>query len=119
MRKKFLVSYILFCLLIATCTITKERTFEINLPEGTTLETAQEILKFIVEDGFNEKISKKFTNIDPSKHELVLLIQLRDMAAFVIVGIKYEGKLDSAVEIAEYSKTIAEESINNYFKKKA
>jgi len=127
MSKRLLFFLMVTMILFSSCTISRSYRGRIELPVGTSVETAKEIVNNIMNDGFIEKISNKFPNFNPvknpKKHGIFLYwgymhgksgpedVHIR----FVI---NYVGKLDNRDEIIEYGTSIVEKYIREYFKNK-
>lgn len=116
------VLVILLAVLLAGCSIKTGKVLRTELPEGATIETAQEIIKIIVADDFGGKIFRRFTNLEPSKHETYLEGEIlpngKGVGTYIKFGINYSGTLSNVDEILMYGGSIVREAIKNYFKNK-
>ena len=113
-------------ILFSSCTISRSYRGRIELPEGTSVETAKEIVNNIMNDGFIEKISDKFPNFNPvknpKKYGVFLYWGYRHgksgpEGVHILFVINYVGKLDNRDEIIEHGTIIVEKYIREYFKK--
>ena len=115
-------------LFISGCRVRKQYHDTVELPEGTSLKTATEIMMIVWNDNFAEKITKKFPSFDPirnpSRYGLYLnCVELgtakkKGHTIFIRIEIKFAGsKPENAQEILEYGKTIVEKAVENYFSK--
>ena len=119
-----------FCLLaVFACSVTTGHKDTISLPEGTTVETAEEIIKTIWSEEFITTISNKFPNFNPLTNPSSQGISLKwfKFAPFneekkptlsLHIEIKYKGSLDNAEQIVQFAKTIVEKHVSEYFKNK-
>ena len=124
LSKRLLFLLMFTMLMLSSCTVTKGYRGYIELPEGTSIETAKEIVTNVLNDGFIEKISKKFPNFDPvnnpRKQGIFLYWGYSRKAggpkkAHILLVINYVGKLDNQDEIFQYGKSIVENYVREYF----
>ena len=130
---KFLVkiSTVLCLLTLIACSVTKGYEGTVDLPIGTTMETADRIVNSIWEDNFVQKISDKFPNFNPLENPQTQGIHLvyvyspspdkkekNESEIFIQLAVNYTGKLDNAEEIFQYAKSIVQKAVADYFKNK-
>jgi len=125
--KRLLFLLMFTMLLFSSCTFSKSYRGRIKLPEVTSIETAKEIVTNVLNDGFIEKISKKFPNFgpvkNPKKHGIFLYWGYAHGKSgpedvHILFVINYVGKLDNQDEIFQYGKSIVENYVREYFKDK-
>lgn len=128
MLRRLLFLLMFTMLLVSSCTYSKSYRGHIKLPEGTSVETAKEIVTNVLNAGFIEKISKKFPNFDPvknpRKHGIFLYWGYSQRTSgpkktHILFVINYVVKLDNQDEIFEYGKSIVENYVREYFKNKS
>lgn len=116
-------------LVLFGCSVTKGQKDTVSLPEGTTVETAEEIIKIIWGEAFINKISNKFPNFNPIANPSNQGISLKwfkftpfdkekKSTLSLHIEIKYKGGLDNADQIVQFAKSIVEEQVSEYFANK-
>jgi len=106
------------CLFMVGCSVTTAYQNTVELPKGTTTETASKIVSTIWQKGFYEKIKMKFPDVDPSQYKPFLGYKksLSKDTLVIIFGVKYKGKLDKAKNIVEEERKITQGAVDYYFK---
>ena len=120
MAGKFISFTLIVILLTTACTISKNHQERINLPQETTVETAKKIVATVVNDGFFNKISNKFPELNPKEDGISIVSGFTEGSSgpkdvHILIGIKYTGKHYDAKEIATYGKGLVEEYLKDYF----
>ncbi len=122
MIKKLVPLFIMSLVFMMGCSVKTGKVVRVQLPEGTTIEIANEIIKNIAGDDFGGKIFRKFTNLDPTKHETYLKWEKwpgrGGIGMYITFGIDYRGTLSNVDEILVYGENIVRGAIKNYFKNK-
>ncbi len=130
MKKTLPKIFVVICLSgLFACQVTSGHKDTIALPEGTTVETADKIIKTVWEDDFIAKISEQFPNFNPINNpstqgislkwfKLATLNKDKKKTLSLHVEIKYKGSLDNPQEILRFAKEIVERGVTEYFKKK-
>jgi len=115
-----------FVLVLFGCSVTVSHKDIIPLPEGTTVETAEEIIKIIWGEAFLAEISNEFPDFNPLVNPKSQGISLKwfkftpfdkekSPTLSLHIEIKYKGSLDNAEQILQFAKLIVEEQVYDYF----
>ena len=119
--KSKLFSFIVITFLFSmSCTVSKNHQEQVNLPTGTTIETAEKIVSTIVNDGFFKKIMNKYPKLNTKEDSISIFSGYTKGSSgpkdiHILIVIKYTGKLYEPKEIASYGKGLVEKYLKEYF----
>lgn len=105
---------------LVACNVFRIYQDRFDLPDGTSVQTADEIVTLILRDNFSEKLAAKFPHLGSNvKFGLGSLVSTPlvggEKKVFIVLFIRYTGKFDNPEEVGEYSKTIVEQKVKEYF----
>lgn len=120
MKDKLFNFILIILLFVMSCTISKNYQEQINLPPGTTVETAEKIVSTIVSDGFFKKIMNKYPKLNTKEDSINIFSGYTKGSSgpkdiHILIVIKYTGKLYEPKEIAGYGKGLVEGYLIDHF----
>jgi hypothetical protein len=95
------------------------------LPEDTSIETAQQIIVNSLSDNFGQKIKAEFPYLTDKQlsglsinWRVLRMVGDEKSKLSIVIQMQHGGKLtaEDAEAVAEYARTIVEESVRVYFK---
>lgn len=126
MKSRHLLFVALLLLGMAACverTRVEQRVVE--LPKGapeTSLATAEQICRELMEAGFAAKVQEGFPSLSPQQLREVFLRWNAGQfqtgrSVFITTGISYQGELPIAKEVAEYCADLVQAAVDRKFTK--
>ena len=124
-RMGFLSLLLFTCFLLESCSVKTNSNARIDLPTGTSLDKAKEIVTSIWDDNFVGKIKEKYPDFDPvgnpSKQGLYLRWGYRNSPdgpqdIHLLLTVTLSGSSDQIDGIVEYAKSLVEQYIQENLK---
>jgi hypothetical protein len=121
MKAKYAI--VLFIIGLCFCQFSKIYQDSVDLPGGTSLQTAKTITMTVWDDDLKGKVHEKFPHLSKKQLDGLFirwrssqsLIGDKETTVSILFGIQYQGELKDAKAIIEYVKELVENSAEEYF----